>query len=531
MITNGHQVQLERFSKPGITLLGSDSHTQTSGAISALSIGAGGLDVALAMAGKPFKMVMPEIVNVILKGKLKRGVTPKDIILEILRIKTVKGGINKVFEYTGEGIETLSVPERAVICNMGAELGLTSSLFPSDKNTLDFLKKEGRVEDFAPLYPDKDAVYDEIIEIDLNSINPLIALPYSPDNVVEVSRVKGLKVDQVLIGSCTNSSLKDMIVIASILKGKKVSSDVSLGINPGSKQVYLMMAKLGILETLISAGARILEVTCGACIGMGLSPNTNGVSLRTYNRNFYGRSGTMSAKVYLVSPVIAALSAITGKIEDPLDYPDINLNEYNIPDTFTIDDSMIIEPTYSGDIIMGPNIKELPTFDSLKNEYNLVVSLKLKDNVSTDDIMPAGSKILPYRSNIEKLSDYSFFNVDSSFKERCKTLGSSVIVAGHNYGQGSSREHAAIVPRFLGIKAVLALSFARIHRQNLINFGIVPLVIAEELYNSINQGDLITLDFKEINNNIVSVNNTIIHTSFNTEELLSLTKGSLLNTL
>ena len=525
-----HQVQLERFSVPTETLLGSDSHTPTSGGLCTLSIGAGGLDVALSMAGKPFKMIMPEIVNVKLKGKLRNGVTAKDIILEVLRLKTVKGGVNKVFEYSGDGIKNLTVPERATICNMGAELGATSSIFPSDEMTKDFLRREGRVEDYIELSADSDAVYDEVIEIDLSKLDALGACPSMPDNVKRIKEIEGTKVDQVLVGSCTNSSYLDMVMVASILKGKKIHKDISFGINPGSKQVLSMMVKNGLLFDILASGARILECTCGACIGMGQSPKSNAVSLRTYNRNFYGRSGTLSANVFLVSPVTAALSAVNGYITDPTD-TNLDLKSYEFPDKFLIDDSMIIEPTFKSDIVMGPNIMALPKFNPLKDKYEIKVVLKTKDDITTDDIMPAGSKILPYRSNIEKLSDYTFFNIDKDFKKKAKEYTESVIVGGLNYGQGSSREHAAISPRYLGVKAVLAKSFARIHRQNLMNFGIVPITITDELYDSINEGDTIALDFKELDNNIVKVCDTIIKTSFTNAEIEMLKKGGLLNTI
>ena len=524
-----HQVQLERFSIPTLTLLGSDSHTPTSGGLGTLSIGAGGLDVALAMAGKPFKMIMPEIVNVKLSGKLKCGVTAKDIILEVLRRKTVKGGVNKVFEYTGDGIKYLTVPERATICNMGAELGATTSIFPSDEVTKDFLRREGRENDFIELSPDSDAIYDEIVDIDLSNLDALAACPSMPDNVKKIKEIEGTKVDQVLVGSCTNSSYLDMMMVASILKNKKIHKDVSFAINPGSKQVLSMMVKNGLLFDILASGARILECTCGACIGMGQSPKTNAISLRTYNRNFYGRSGTLSANVYLVSPVTAALSAVNGYITDPTDMM-IDI-PYEYPDKFIIDDSMIIKPTFKSEIAMGPNIMALPKFSPLNDRYEIKVVLKTKDDITTDDIMPAGSKILPYRSNIEKLSDYTFYNIDKDFKKKAKGYTESVIVGGLNYGQGSSREHAAISPRYLGVRAVLAKSFARIHRQNLMNFGIVPITITDELYDSINEGDTITLDFKELDNNTIKVCDTIVKTSFTDSEIEMLKKGGLLNTI
>ena len=526
-----HQVQLERFTKPGITLLGSDSHTPTSGAMGAVAIGAGGLDVALAMAGKPFKITKPKIVNVRLVGKLRNGVTAKDIVLEVLRKCTIKGGLNKIYEYSGEGIKQLSVCDRATICNMGAELGATTSIFPSDERTLEFLRKQGREEDWIELKADDNATYDGVIEINLSSLECLVACPSQPDNVKTAKELNGMKVNQVLIGSCTNSSYEDMVKVASILKGNKINQNVSFGINPGSKQVLAMMAKNGLLFDILQSGARILECTCGACIGMGQSPSTNAVSLRTYNRNFYGRSGTNSASVYLVSPVIAALSAIKGELVDATDI-DIDLNQYTIPDKYIIDDSMIIKPSYQDNIIMGPNIMPLPRFEQLPNVIKAKVVLKVGDDITTDHIMPAGAKVLPFRSNIEKLSDYCFANVKTTFKKECMELGTSFIVGGLNYGQGSSREHAAIAPRYLGVRAVLARSFARIHRKNLINFGIVPLEIDQSFYDSVNELDELMIDFSDISNNHIRINDKyLIDTSFSEEEVECLKKGALLNVL
>ena len=526
-----HQIQLERFTKPGITLLGSDSHTPTSGAMGAIAIGAGGLDVALAMAGKPFKITKPKIVNVRLIGTLRNGVTAKDIVLEVLRKCTIKGGLNKIYEYSGEGIKQLSVCERATICNMGAELGATTSIFPSDERTLEFLRKQGREEDWIELKADDDATYDGIIEINLSNLECLVACPSQPDNVKTAKELNGIKVNQVLIGSCTNSSYEDMVKVASILKGKKINSNVSFGINPGSKQVLAMMAKNGLLFDILQSGARILECTCGACIGMGQSPSTNAVSLRTYNRNFYGRSGTNSASVYLVSPVIAALSAIKGELVDATDI-DIDLKQYTIPDKYIVDDSMIIKPSYQDNIIMGPNIMPLPHFEPLPNVIKAKVVLKVGDDITTDHIMPAGAKVLPLRSNIEKLSDYCYANVKATFKTECRELGTSFIVGGLNYGQGSSREHAAIAPRYLGVRVVLAKSFARIHRKNLINFGIVPLEIDQLFYDSINELDELLIDFSDISNNHIRINDKyLIDTSFSEEEVECLKKGALLNVL
>lgn len=526
-----HQIQLERFSKPGITLLGSDSHTPTSGAMGAIAIGAGGLDVALAMAGKPFKIVKPKIVNVKLSGTLRNGVTAKDIILEVLRRCTIKGGLNKIFEYSGDGIKQLSVCDRATICNMGAELGATTSVFPSDERTLDFLRKQERESEWIELKADDDAIYDEIIEIDLSKLTCLAACPSQPDNVKSAAELKGLKVNQVLIGSCTNSSYEDMVKVASILKGNKINPSVSFGINPGSKQVLAMMAKNGLLFDILQSGARILECTCGACIGMGQSPSTNAISLRTYNRNFYGRSGTNSASVYLVSPVVAALSAIEGEFVDATDI-DTDLKQYDIPNKYIIDDSMIIKPSYGNNIVMGPNIMPLPHFDTLPNVVKAPIVLKVGDDITTDHIMPAGAKVLPFRSNIEKLSDFCYFNVKPTFKKECKELGTSFILGGLNYGQGSSREHAAIAPRYLGVRAVLAKSFARIHRNNLINFGIIPLQIDDYFYNSFNENDEIVIDFSNLTDNIVLINNEYeIKTEFSKEEIEILRKGALLNCL
>ena len=489
-----HQVHLERFSKPGKTLLGSDSHTPTSGGIGMLAIGAGGLDVALAMAGEGFSLVMPKIVNIELRGKLNKGVSAKDVILEVLRMLTVKGGVNKVIEYSGDGIKSLSVPERATITNMGAELGATSSIFPSDEVTLEFLKMQKRESDFVELEADKDAIYDEKYVIDLSLLTPLAAMPHSPDKVAGIETLSHIKVDQVLIGSCTNSSYYDLMKAASIIKGKKIHKDVSLGIVPGSKQVLEMITRDGILEIFIQAGARILESACGACIGMGMSPATDAVSLRTFNRNFYGRSGTLSAKVYLVSPETAISSAIKGFITN-----DSNFNEMPMPKEFIIDDSMIIAPTFKDEIVRGPNIKPLFEASPLEKIIKNEIILKLDDNITTDDIMPAGSKVLPYRSNIDKISEFVFNTKDPNFKARALELGGSIVVAGHNYGQGSSREHAAIAPKYLGVKAVITKSFARIHRKNLINFGILPLVfVNEEDYDKISQKDILEINTSDI---------------------------------
>ncbi len=476
-----HQVNLERFAVPGKTLIGSDSHTPTAGGMGMIAIGAGGLDVACAMAGMPYAIVKPKIVGIELKGKLKSGVSAKDIIIYILKMLTVKGGVNKVIEYYGDGIKSLSVPERATICNMGAELGATTSIFPSDEKTLEFLKLQGREKDFVELLKDDDCIYDENIIIDLNDIEPLASCPHSPDNVKSVNILKDVKVDQVLIGSCTNSSLSDLAKVASILKGKKVHKDVSLAIAPGSLQVLKMITKNGILTTFLEAGARILESACGPCIGMGQSPKTDAVSLRTFNRNFYARSGTESANVYLVSPETAAASAITGYIRPA---SDVDLNKFDLNIEYPKDSNLMIYPDGTGEVIMGPNIKSFPNINPIGNDFTAKVMISLDDNITTDHIMPAGSKVLPYRSNIEKISEFVFSSIDKDFSNRCKENGDGIIVAKSNYGQGSSREHAAIAPRYLGIKVVIANSFARIHRKNLINFGILPVELGEMKFSA-----------------------------------------------
>ncbi len=488
-----HQVHLERFGVPGKTLLGSDSHTPTGGGIGMLAIGAGGLDVAAAMAGMPFYIPKPETLGIKLSGSLRPWVSAKDIILEILKRLTVKGGVGKIIEYTGPGVKNLSVPERATITNMGAELGATSSVFPSDETTRAFLKAQKRGGIWVELKADEDAAYDEVIEIDLSRLEPLAACPHSPDRVEKISALKGKRVDQVLIGSCTNSSLKDMLTVAAVLKGRSVHPNVSLGIAPGSKQVLSMLAEKGALTDIIASGARVLESACGPCIGMGQSPRSKGVSLRTFNRNFKGRSGTEDADVYLVSPEVAVAAAITGTITDPGelgDYPKIKM-----PAAFSVDDSMIIPASADGNTVItrGPNIKPFPKRGQMEDSLDLSVLLKLEDNITTDDIMPAGSKILPLRSNIEKISKFVFSGIDNNFSERAMTAGAGCVLARKNYGQGSSREHAAIAPMYLGIKAVLAVTFARIHRANLINFGILPVTIDESSYSAINNGDKIRI--------------------------------------
>ena len=494
-----HQVHLERFAKPGKTLLGSDSHTPTAGGIGMIAIGAGGLEVASAMAGEPFYMRMPKIVGVHLKGKLPDWVTAKDIILELLRRLTVKGGVGKIFEYFGEGIKELSVPERATITNMGAELGATTSIFPSDEITRAYLKAQGREEDWIELLPDPDAEYDEIIEIDLSQLEPLIACPHSPDNVVPVREVEGIKVDQVVIGSCTNSSFVDLTRAAKILEGRKVHPDVVFAVAPGSKQALELITQNGTLLTFLKAGARILESACGPCIGMGFAPPSGGVSVRSFNRNFEGRSGTPDAKVYLASPEVCVACAIAGEIVDPrkLGIPWVKVE---MPERFPYGDEAFIEPlpeeeAKKVEIYRGPNIKPLPEFDELPESIEGEVSLIVGDNITTDHIMPAGAKILPLRSNIYAISEYVYHYVDPDFVKRAKEIRdqkgkANIIVGGENYGQGSSREHAALAPRFLGVRAVLAKSFARIHHANLVNFGIVPLEFKnKEDYNKFSLGD------------------------------------------
>ncbi|MCE5313945.1 MAG: aconitate hydratase [Armatimonadota bacterium] len=486
-----HQVQLERFDIPGDTLLGSDSHTPTAGGLGMLAMGAGGLDVAAAMAGQPFFLPMPKICLVKLTGKLQPWVSAKDVILEVLRIMSVKGGVGKIVEYGGDGVASLSATDRATITNMGAELGATTSIFPSDNVTREFMAAQGRESDWREMSADPDAEYDEIIEIDLNTLEPMIAQPHMPDNVVKVSQIAGTKVDQVAIGSCTNSSLRDLMVVAGALKGKSVHPTVSLVISPGSKQVFEMIARNGALADLISAGARVLESACGPCIGMGQAPKTNAVSIRTFNRNFEGRSGTKSADVYLAGPEVAVAAAINGVVTDPR-----KLGEpikFDYPEKYLVDDKMVIAPSETPDkvdIIRGPNIKPLPENSTLSDTLSGKVLLKVGDNITTDHIMPAGAKVLPLRSNIPAISEFVFAAVDPDFPKRAKEIGGGFIVGGENYGQGSSREHAALAPMYLGIKAVIVKSFARIHRQNLINFGILPLKFVDSNdYDRISQLD------------------------------------------
>lgn len=497
-----HQVHLERFGIPGKTLIGSDSHTPTGGGICMLAMGAGGLDVAVAMGGGTYYIPMPKMTKINLTGYLKPWVSAKDIILEVLRIMSVKGGVGKIIEYGGEGVKTLSVPERATITNMGAELGATTSIFPSDEITLSFLKAQGREADWTEIQPDADAVYDEVIDIDLCALTPMAACPHMPDRVKTTDEIGKIKVDQVAIGSCTNSSYVDMMKVAAILKGKTVCPSVSLCIAPGSKQVLNMLALNGALSDMINAGARILESACGPCIGMGQSPNSAGVSLRTFNRNFEGRSGTKDAGIYLVSPEVAAASALTGYLTDPRELGDAP--EITMPEKFIINDNMIeapasVEEADSVEVLRGPNIKPFPKTEALPEEITAKAVLKVGDNITTDHIMPAGAKILPYRSNIPHLSQYCFAVCDESFPERIKAEGKGIIIGGSNYGQGSSREHAALVPLYLGVKAVVTKSFARIHVANLVNAGILPFTfVNEEDYDKIDQMDELALpDIKD----------------------------------
>ena len=493
-----HQVHLERFGIPGKTLIGSDSHTPTGGGIGMIAIGAGGLDVAVAMGGGAYYITCPKVVKVELKGKLSPWVAAKDVILEVLRRLSVKGGVGKVIEYCGEGVKTLSVPERATITNMGAELGATTSIFPSDEITREFLKAQQREDVWTELSADADAVYDEELTINLSELEPLAACPHSPDNVKSVKEIGKIKIDQVCIGSCTNSSLMDMLKVAHILKGRTVHPDVSLSIAPGSKQVLNMLAENGALSVMIDAGARILESACGPCIGMGQSPNSKGISLRTFNRNFEGRSGTKDGQIYLVSPEVAAASAIAGVFTDPRELGD--MPEFKLPEVFKINDNMVVPPIAetemdSVEILRGPNIKPFPETSPLDASIDAGVSLKVGDNITTDHIMPAGAKILPLRSNIPAISQHCFTICDEQFPSRAKEMGKSIIVGESNYGQGSSREHAALAPLYLGIKAVLVKSFARIHRANLINAGILPLTFVNEAdYDAISQGDELVLD-------------------------------------
>lgn len=486
-----HQVHLERFSEPGGTLLGSDSHTPTSGGAGMLAIGAGGLDVAVAMGGGPFYLTMPKVVNVHLKGRLQPWVAAKDIILEMLRRLTVRGGVGRIFEYTGEGLQDLNVPARSTITNMGAELGATTSIFPSDERTLEYLRAQGRADAWRPLGPDPDAEYDEVIEIDLNTLEPLVAKPQSPDNVAPVREVAGTKVAQVCIGSCTNSSYTDLMTVAEVMRGKTVYPELSATVSPGSRQVFNMIARNGALAELIASGFRILESACGPCIGMGQAPPTGGVSVRTFNRNFAGRSGTANDLVFLVSPETAAATALKGVITDPRDLGE--QPKVSLPETYIIDDNMILPPPPDAaavEVVRGPNIAPLPVAEPLAETIDAPVLLKVGDNITTDHIMPAGARILPLRSNIPAIAEFVFERVDPTFAQRAKEAGRSIVVGGSNYGQGSSREHAALAPMYLGLKAVIAKTFARIHWANLVNFGILPLTFVNEAdYDGVDQGD------------------------------------------
>lgn len=518
-----HQVFLERFARPGKTLIGSDSHTPTAGGMGMIAIGAGGLDVAVAMGGGLFYLKTPEIIGIKLIGLLPNYISAKDVILEVLRRIDVKGGVGKILEYFGSGVLSLSVPERATITNMGAETGATTSIFPSDENTREFLRLEGREDQWIEIPEGNDDDYDEIIEINLSELVPLVAKPHSPGNIVPITEIEGLKVDQVAIGSCTNSSLKDMITVAALLKGKKVDKDIVLGISPGSRQVLDELAKTSRLSDIISAGARILESACGPCIGMGFAPRNNAVCVRTFNRNFYGRSGTKTAEIYLTSPETAVATALHGKLTDPRtlgEYPKIELRE-----KLDIDDSMIIEPAVDPskvEILRGPNIAPLPDFKPLSDDITIKILLKVEDNITTDHIMPAGAKILPFRSNLPKISEFVFEQVDPTFFSRAieaKANGGGVIIGGENYGQGSSREHAALAPMYLGIKAVITKSFARIHRDNLINFGIIPFTFNDASdYGKLKQNDILKIEGvqKLISNNTkpVIVQNVTQGTSF-----------------
>ena len=510
-----HQINLERFGVPGDTLLGSDSHTPTGGGIGMLAMGAGGLDVAVAMGGGEYYITMPKIVKVNLTGKLNPWVSAKDIILELLRRLTVKGGVSKIFEYTGDGVKTLTVPQRATITNMGAELGATTSIFPSDEVTLEFLKAQDREKDFIEIKADLDATYDEEVEIDLSELEPLAACPHSPDNVVKVSSLKGIKVNQVAIGSCTNSSFVDMMKTANILKGNTIDENVSLVIAPGSRQVLNMLAKNGALSSIVSSGARVLECACGPCIGMGQSPCTDAVSLRTFNRNFEGRSGTVSAQVYIVSPEVAAASALTGYITDPRELgEDFKID---MPKEFIINDNLILSPAEEGievKVVRGPNIKPYPSAKALENLVSGKVLTKLGDNITTDHIMPSNAKLLPYRSNIPYLAEYCLTPSDKDFPKKAKENGGGFIVGGTNYGQGSSREHAALAPVYLGIKAVFAKSFARIHMANLVNNGIMPFVFEKEAdYDDIDVMDELVIEnaISQVDKNKIVVKNVTKH--------------------
>ena len=538
-----HQVNLERFSVPGDTLLGSDSHTPTAGGVGMIAIGAGGLDVALAMAGEPYYIKVPKVVKVELKGKLSPMVASKDIILEVLRRETVKGGVGKVYEYGGEGLKYLSVPQRATITNMGAELGATTSIFPSDEKTREFFKAQNRLDAWKELKADDDAEYDEVIEIDLGSLEPMVAAPHSPDNIRTCREEGRIKIDQVAIGSCTNSSYEDLMKVSRILKGRKVADNVSLVIAPGSRQVMEMIARNGALADIISSGARILENSCGPCIGMGQSPGTDAVSIRTFNRNFYGRSGTNSAKVYLSSPEVAAVSAIYGCLMDPRD-AEFDIDFSNIgTDSFLIDDSMIISPAVDSskvEVVRGPNIKPFPLNKKLEDKISGKIIIKTEDNITTDHIMPSNAKLLPYRSNIPYLSKFCFSTIDEGFADRAMENKGGFIVGGENYGQGSSREHAALAPLYLGIRGVIAKSFARIHKANLINSGIIPMEFENpDDYDKIEQMDTLCIDniFDGLKNGRMKITDSdkniefYVKAAFNEKEINMLMAGGKLNSI
>lgn len=538
-----HQVNLERFSVPGDTLLGSDSHTPTAGGVGMLAIGAGGLDVALAMAGEPYYIKVPKVIKVNLRGKLNPMVTSKDIILEVLKRQTVKGGVGKVYEYGGPGLANLSVPQRATITNMGAELGATTSIFPSDDKTREYFIAEDRLEDWVELVADPDASYDEVIDIDLDQLVPMVAAPHSPDNIKSCKEVGRIKVDQVAIGSCTNSSYEDLMKVSRILKGRKVADHVSLVIAPGSRQVMEMIARNGALADIISSGARILENSCGPCIGMGQSPGTDAISIRTFNRNFYGRSGTNSAQVYLASPELAAVSAIYGCLMDPRDADfDIDFSDIHV-DHFLIDDSMIIRPDQDPrnvEVVRGPNIKPFPLNTKLTDSLEGRIIIKTEDNITTDHIMPSNAKLLPYRSNIPHLANFCFSTIDEDFAKRAKENKGGFIVGGDNYGQGSSREHAALAPLYLGIKGVIAKSFARIHKANLINSGIIPMEFENlDDYDKIDQMDVLTIDniYKGLKDGRLEVKDEeknisfFVKTNFNDKEIDMLMAGGKLNSI
>jgi len=538
-----HQVNLERFSVPGDTLLGSDSHTPTAGGVGMLAIGAGGLDVALAMAGEPYYIKVPRVIKVNLRGKLRPMVTSKDIILEVLRRQTVKGGVGKVYEYGGSGLANLSVPQRATITNMGAELGATTSIFPSDDKTREYFIAEDRLEDWIELVADPDASYDEVIDIDLDQLVPMVAAPHSPDNIKTCKEVGRIKVDQVAIGSCTNSSYEDLMKVSRILKGRKVADHVSLVIAPGSRQVMEMIARNGALADIISSGARILENSCGPCIGMGQSPGTDAISIRTFNRNFYGRSGTNSAQVYLASPELAAVSAIYGCLMDPRDADfDIDFSGIHV-DHFLIDDSMIIRPDENPaevEVVRGPNIKPFPLNTKLTDKLEGKIIIKTEDNITTDHIMPSNAKLLPYRSNIPHLANFCFSTIDEDFAKRAKENKGGFIVGGDNYGQGSSREHAALAPLYLGIKGVIAKSFARIHKANLINSGIIPMEFENlEDYDKLDQMDMLSIDniYQGLKDGRLEVKDEeknisfFVKASFNDKEIDMLMAGGKLNSI